>query len=358
MKSGWIQIFDGPDRPMRYESRKLPREMGDGDVLAEISLATICGSDLHTLSGRREEQAPCVLGHEGVGRIVAVGTGRNELAVEDRITWSIADSCGQCVFCTDYNLPEKCTSVFKYGHALLADGTGLNGYYATHIMLRPGTGTVKVPDTIPDSIAATANCALATIINAVSRIPESAKAVLIQGAGMLGLFACAVLHNRGLRKLFCIDTNKKRLALVSSFGGIPIDARRSGYKQEQRKILNAAPVGVDAVLEVAGVAELVPEGIQLLRTGGHYGFVGMVHPHSHLDLTGEQIIRKCLTIQGTHNYSHCHLEASIRFLEKTIQSYPYGRLVSPPFPLIDLKDAIHEAESQKYCRVSVKPNID
>ena len=126
-------------------------------------------------------------------------------------------------------------------------------------MLRPGTGIVKVPDTTPDSIAATANCALATIINAVSRIPESAKAVLIQGAGMLGLFACAVLHNRGLRKLFCIDTNKKRLALVSYFVGIPIDARMSCYKQEQRKILNAALVGVDAVLEVAGVAELVPE---------------------------------------------------------------------------------------------------
>lgn len=112
MKSGWIQIFDGPDRPMRYESRKLPREMGDGDVLAENSLATICGSDLPTLSGRREEQAPCVLGHEGVGRIVEVGTGRNDLTVEDRITWSIADSCGQCVFCTDYNLPGKLTLMY------------------------------------------------------------------------------------------------------------------------------------------------------------------------------------------------------------------------------------------------------
>ena len=43
---------------------------------------------------------------------------------------------------------------------------------------------------------------------------------------------------------------------------------------------------------------MITEGIKLLRPGGVYVLVGMVHPDSELDITGEQIIRKCITIKG------------------------------------------------------------
>ncbi len=44
-------------------------ELGDGDVLVRVDLATVCGSDLHTVSGRRAGACPSVLGHEAVGVI-------------------------------------------------------------------------------------------------------------------------------------------------------------------------------------------------------------------------------------------------------------------------------------------------
>ena len=53
---------------------------GPGETLVEIDLATVCGSDHHTVSGRRPGACPSVLGHEGVGRIV--GTGR-------RVVWGV-----------------------------------------------------------------------------------------------------------------------------------------------------------------------------------------------------------------------------------------------------------------------------
>ena len=43
---------------------------------------------------------------------------------------------------------------------------------------------------------------------------------------------------------------------------------------------------------------MIPEGIKLLRPGGVYVLVGMVHPDSKMDVTAEQIIRKCITIKG------------------------------------------------------------
>jgi len=332
----------------------LPETLGEGEVLAEITLATICGSDLHTIAGQRQEPTPAVLGHEAVGRVAKVGEGRDELAPGDRITWSIADSCGTCRPCTQYDLPQKCRSLFKYGHAAIDNGTGLNGCYASHIVLRKGTHVVKVPDSLPDSVVAPANCALATAINAVSRLPEGIQTVVIQGAGLLGLYACVFLGERGVDHVFCIDVQEQRLAQIDSFGGIAIDGRTECYPQTRQQITALASEGVDAVLEMAGDAELVSEGVRLLRPGGFYGFVGMVHPRSQLALTGEEVIRKCLTIYGIHNYSPEHLDQAVRFLEQTVDKYSYESLVSPPVSLTELDVGLGLAQTQGWFRVSIK----
>lgn len=82
----------------------------------------------------------------------------------------------------------------------------------------------------------------------------------------------------------------------------------------------------------------------------------MVTPKSKLNITGEQIIRKCMTIKGIHNYNATHLDRSVDFLSRTINKYPYDELVSPNlFKLEDLPNAIQEAQNKKYPRVCVKP---
>ncbi len=50
--------------------------------------------------------------------------------------------------------------------------------------------------------------------------------------------------------------------------------------------------------QVCGASSVINDGIRLLKPGGLYLFLGMVHPQSELNITGEQIIRKCLTIKG------------------------------------------------------------
>jgi D-arabinose 1-dehydrogenase-like Zn-dependent alcohol dehydrogenase len=159
-----IQRFEGAGQPMRAGELPLPTELQPGEVLVKLRLATICGSDLHTVAGHRQEATPAILGHEGVGEIVAIGGGRTGLQPGDRVTWTIADSCGHCLPCTVYGLPQKCDQLFKYGHAALDNGSGLNGCYASHILLRPGTHIVKVPDDLPDALVAPVNCALATML--------------------------------------------------------------------------------------------------------------------------------------------------------------------------------------------------
>jgi len=336
-------IFDGPGKPFRLVEIPLPERPGTGEVLVRVTLATICGSDLHTVAGRRQEPVPCVLGHEGVGWVIGAGAGR-EKWLGKRVTWTSADSCGVCAACAQYGLPQKCEHLFKYGHSSLDDGTGLNGTYASHIVLRPGTHLVEVPDEVPDEMVAPANCSLSTMMAVTEHLPTPCHVAVVQGAGLLGLHGCALLRAAGVGRVLVIDPDRTRREMAVAFGGEPMDEAevKSG--------------SVDVVIEVAGAPEVVPEGLRMLRTGGQYLFAGLVHPDSALEITGETIIRRCLTLRGFHNYAPRHLDRALAFLDGVPRAAagPWVSLVSPPLPLERLDEAMALAASRRWARVAVK----
>ncbi len=334
-------LFRGSRLPFEPSSRGLSA-LRSGQVRVKIDLATICGSDLHTLAGRRSSPAPSIFGHEGIGRIVA--SEREGWPIGDRVTWSLTDSCGRCRSCGELNLPQKCERLFKYGHAAFEEG--LNGCYATHIDLRPGTHLVRVPEEIPDALAAPANCALATMVAATEFLPQPCRLAVIQGSGLLGIYGCALLRRGGVARVVVVDVDPQRLERVPDFGGEPVVGSAFGKLKRGE---------ADAVFEVAGVPSVFSEGLQLLRPGGFYGLIGMVHPESALQVTGESLIRGCLTVRGFHNYAPRHLDAAVDFLRRERDAYPWERLVSPPFPLSELNEAFAEAAGRRWHRVSVRP---
>jgi putative phosphonate catabolism associated alcohol dehydrogenase len=347
-----FQVFEESGLPFQLKKEELNHPLKPGEVLVKILMATICGSDIHTIDGHRKEDTPCILGHEAVGEIVALNS-RPKFSVGDRITWTLADSCGQCIFCTEYDLPEKCLQLFKYGHASLANGTGLNGCYSDYILIRKGTHIVKIPEPISNSVAAPINCALATMINAVSKSTQKIESAVIQGGGLLGIYGCVILKEKGVKNIYCLEINEDRFSLIEEFGGTYVDARNS--EKAIKKILAENEHGVDVVFEVAGVKELIPQGVKLLRIGGEYVLVGLVHPDSEMDITAEQIIRKCIQIKGIHNYGPKHLEEAVNFLSRNFTNYPFEKIVSPPVSLLEIEKAVIEAKKQKWLRVSIKP---
>ena len=334
-------IFDRAGQPFRIAELPVPHSLNSGEVLVEIALATICGSDLHTHSGRRSESVPCVLGHEGVGRVVASGTGR-EVWLGKRVTWNSADSCGRCASCTGWRLPQKCERVFKYGHATLHEASGLHGTYATHIVVRAGTHLVEVPPHVPDAVAASANCSLATMANVTEHLPAPCHVAVVQGAGLLGLHGCVLLRAAGVERVIVVDTDTARLSRVQAFGGEAMQSAELPSKF------------ADVVIEAAGVPSIVSEGLRLLRPGGHYLFVGMVHPDSALQITGEAIIRGCVSVRGFHNYAPRHLDQAVAFL--TQSTLPWASLVSPPLPLAQLDEGFALSATRRWARVAITMN--
>lgn len=82
---------------------KQPTSLRPGECLIKLECAGVCHSDLHIKNGdwQRKAPLPLIAGHEGVGRVVAIGehTVTEEIQVGDRvgIKW-IANACLRCFY--------------------------------------------------------------------------------------------------------------------------------------------------------------------------------------------------------------------------------------------------------------------
>jgi putative phosphonate catabolism associated alcohol dehydrogenase len=304
------------------------------EVVVRVDLATVCGSDRHTVSGRRPGPVPSVLGHEAVGTVEAVGSaGPRLLSGEparpgDRVVWSVTVACGACDRCLA-GRTAKCRALRKIGHEPLDDAWALSGSYATHVVLPSGAAIARVPDDLPDASAAPAACATATVIAAAEAArravgPLAGKRVLVVGAGMLGLSAAALAAVEGAADVVVTDVDPGRLAAARGFGAT--QTRTAG---------DALPT-VDVAFELSGATSAATAALDALDVGGVLVLVGSVAPAPALALDPERVVRSWLTVTGVHNYEPRHLEEAVAFLAATQPSRRWDRLVETPVALDEL----------------------
>ena len=335
-----------------------------GCVLVKINCCTICGSDLHTWSGRRSGPVPIILGHEIVGEIVALGSGVTHdsgdlpLNVGDRITWTIMDNCGKCYYCREKGLMMKCRTLKKYGHDSCATPPHFLGGFAEYCYITPGTCIVRVPDKLSDEEIAPANCALSTVVAGWEAAQVRAfDNVLIFGAGALGFYAAALANHYGCRRILVIDMLDHRLSLIKKFGATDILNIRG---MEGEKVVSwvrrlTGGFGVDVVLEVAGVPSLIPVGLNCLRTGGRMVELGNCSPNAVFSFDAWQIVSRCLTLKGIHNYDARHLQMAVDFLSMTQNRFPFKDIVTHRFDLTHINEGLRVAESGEAIRVAIRP---
>lgn len=310
--------------------------LGPGDVLVRVRLATICGSDRHTVSGRRVQPCPSILGHETVGEIVAFGTegaggtggvravdGR-ELRIGRRVIWSVTLPCGACDRCLT-GITAKCRALRKAGHEAWDSDWRLSGGYAQHVLLPRGMPIAIVGDALTDALAAPAACATATVMAVAERAPRLAgKRVVVVGAGMLGLTAVAAAASAGASSVTAVDPAVERREL----------ARRFGATDVRPTIPDTGPY--DVLLEFSGSSAALQEGLRTLDVQGVAVLAGAVLPDAPVAVGPESVVRRHLSIVGVHNYEPRHLTAALDFLEETRDRFPWHELVAEPVPLEEI----------------------
>lgn len=359
-------VWYEPGRP--HEALAAPGvRLAPGEALVEVELATICGSDVHTVSGHRSAPAPLVLGHEQVGRVVALGDGAvradgTPLELGDRVVWSVTVSCGDCDRCRR-GLAQKCRTLAKYGHERVHRGWELSGGFATHVQLRAGTATVRVSETLPAAIAAPASCATATAVAALdaaaANVELDGALLLVTGAGMIGLSVAAMAVEAGA-EVIVADPDASRRAFARRLGAVTVDPLARGAAPERLDAVlgRFAERGLAEVLvaiEASGTAAAVRTVLDVIGVGGVAVLVGSVSPGSEVSLDPETIVRRLATVTGVHNYTAAHLERAVAFLDRAWQQLPFEELVGATHPLAELDLALEEAATGLHVRVGVAP---
>jgi putative phosphonate catabolism associated alcohol dehydrogenase len=347
------------------EIREYPLpEVEPGCILVRITCCTICGSDLHTWTGRRKSPVPIILGHEIVGTIVELGrgvtmdSGNRPLKAGDRITWTIMDNCGKCYFCREKGLMMKCARLKKYGHDSCANPPHFVGGLAEYCYITPGTCVIRVPDELSDEEVAPANCALATVVAGWDAVEVKAfENVLIQGAGALGIYAAALASHYGCRRIIVADVMRHRLEFTGKFGATDVIDSKG---LDDDAVIGAVReltggVGADVVMELAGFPPLLPLGLKCLRTGGRLVEIGNAFAGAMFTCDASDIVFKCLTVKGIHNYDTVHLQKAIDFLQMARKRFPFGEIVGERVTLDRVNEGLRIAESGKTIRVAVKP---
>ncbi|QDQ96227.1 alcohol dehydrogenase catalytic domain-containing protein [Tomitella fengzijianii] len=336
--SALAQVWHG-GMDFRLTSFPLP-EPGPGEVTVRVLVSTVCGSDRHTVAGRRSAPSPSILGHESVGEVVAVhsdgvcGVDGRGLQVGDRVVWGVTAACGRCDRCAA-GVSAKCRLLRKTGHEPLGVWP-LSGGFATHVHLPRGLPIMPVPDAVADGPAALAGCAVATAAACVDAALQRAsrpRRALVLGAGLLGVATVAALAAAGVEQIEVRDVDASRVDFARRFGATAGRVvRRDGAPRSGTGDGDL----FDAAIDMSGTPGGVAACVGSVDVGGVAVLAGSVRPHAAVPLDAERVVRGHMSIVGVHNYVPVHLRDAVRLLAATSSSSPWSEAVEPPVPLYRL----------------------
>jgi threonine dehydrogenase-like Zn-dependent dehydrogenase len=330
------------------------RPLEPGELLVRVTTAMICGSDLHMWRGEVPwlQKTPGIQGHEMVGVVEELSPGRDTdslgapLRPGDRVAYAYFMPCGECPACLSGT--TGCPNRYRFRNPYTADERPFLGAYAEYYYVLPGQWVFKVPDGLPDDLVAPVNCALSQVVYGLQQIRVwLGDTVVIQGAGGLGLYAVALARDLGAGRLIAVDGVPERLELARAFGAdAVINIRELPDPKERVRLVRdqTRGQGADLVVEVAGVPAVVQEGLEMLRVGGRYLWMGNIVPGAETRIVPHDAVRQPKQILGVLAYDRWVLPRALGWLARAQSRYPLERLVSQTYPLEQINDAFGQAE--------------
>lgn len=351
-------IFTKTGTPIKIEEVEFP-QLRPGEILVKNEYTTLCRSDLNTYFGKRKEKTPTVLGHEIVGKVVAFGPDAprmdlngHPIRVLDRISWAIYASNPDDVKSLA-GIPQKAADLFKYGHEQITEDSHLHGGLAEFTVLRKHTPIIKLSEEMPLKVAAIINCAVSTVAGGLRLAGDiRGKNVLVSGAGMLGMIACAMSKALGAKHVVAIDINQERLLQARKYGA-DLALLANGKPASIIEETFEDPKPFHVIIELSGVTSAMEQTLDFLTIGGTAVWVGATYPQPEVKLNAEQLVRNLWTIRGLHNYNQHDFRAAVHFMEQHYQDFPFEEMVAGGFTLDQVNEAFTYANEQNPFRVGI-----
>ncbi len=332
-----------------------------GGLLAEVTQTNVCGSEVHIWRGEFGGRHGTMPGHEMSGRVLALGDGVQTdwagAAVKpgDRIAPVYYVVCNKCPNCVRGNQAACVNKVLGGRHP--DDPPHFVSTFATHYLVRANQAFYRVPDNVPDIIAASANCAMSEVFWGLDRARLSyGENLVVLGAGGLGLHAMAIAKARGAR-VIAIDGFDQRLEEARKFGADEtIDLRRfPDLDNRVKRVRDLCGGFADVVLEVAGVPQAFIDALRIVGAGGRVIEIGNISPSLTTEIAPSMITFKSIELTGVVMYPPHYLKKSLDFLATHIDHYPYREMCDATFPLSRAAEALDRSERREVTRAALLP---
>ena len=329
-------------------------DMAPGSVLIKVDAATLCGTDAHRWMGHLNEGGPdqpfiepltlpYTPGHETCGTIVETRGPVTDILNQplkpgDRIVSSYSH-CGHCYYCRVTRQTTLCHANTSFGHS---HPNQMMGGCAEYHYFPPGGTLVRVPETVAPELAASAACALRTMMHSFEQLGgiASHESMLIQGCGPLGLYALAIAKDRGVKNVMMLGAPSARLAVAKEWGADHVLDLTTNEKSAERvawvRELTSGR-GADIVMNCAN-SHALPEGLRMVRPGGRLVQVGVsggadVAVPPMLFFRGVQIISTVMA-EARHFYQ------AVEFIATRGKQFDFKKLISNTYTLDKLTDAL------------------
>jgi aryl-alcohol dehydrogenase len=257
------------------------------EVLVEIAGVGLCHTDLAVQHGHLPFPLPGVVGHEGSGTVVAVGSEVTKVSVGDRVaaTFNSCGTCTQCVngtpsYCAEF-MPRNFGGARPDGSSTLHRGeTSCGSYFfgqstfGTHAIARE-RNVVTVPEGVDLAIVGPLGCGVQTGAGAVMRSMacRPGSSLLVTGGGSVGLSGVLGAVVREVTTIIVVDPIAARRTLALELGATHVVDPADGPVSEQVRAIR--PEGVDYALDTTAVDGVLREVLAALGQLGTLGMVGV-----------------------------------------------------------------------------------
>jgi alcohol dehydrogenase len=263
-------VYHGPGQ-RAWEETPRPAIQHATDAIVRITTSTICGTDLHILKGDVPSVTPGrILGHEGVGVVIEVGTAVTAVRPDERVIISCVTACGKCDYCRKSMYSHCRDGGWILGNTI--DGTQAEFVRIPHADMSlyhvPADGDEEALVMLSDILPTGFECG---VLNGQVKPGDT---VAIVGAGPIGLAVLLTAQFYSPATVLMIDLDDNRLRVAQRFGATTVI--NSGDGQAVKRVLElTGGTGVDVAVEAVGTPVTFDICQSILAPGGHLATVGV-----------------------------------------------------------------------------------
>jgi L-iditol 2-dehydrogenase len=352
-------VIPAPNQPLELRDYPEPVVETGGVVLRTIA-SEVCGTDVHLWHGRLSGVPyPLIPGHVSVGEVMETGGEVRDLlgrlvSPGMAVTFlDVHETCNNCWYCLIAKASTRCPKRRVYGITYGAED-GLLGGWSERLYLKPGVKIVPMAPNVSPERWMAGGCGLPTALHAVDRAGiKLGERVLIQGAGPVGLMACALSLASGAGWVGVIDAAPGRLEAARKMGAdevIPIEEAEAKVKAA------TGGRGADIVIEATGNPIAVRQACELARDNGRVVIVGQytdagdvaINPHLHIN-------RKHLEVLGCWGSDLSHVWRAMETLNRLGDRFPWESLISRSYSLAEAQTALEDVAARRVVKALIRP---